>query len=202
MMQYWFLILCGIIYFFNLTRGIKRGFVGMLYRFLTTAVAIIASAFASGPIGQQLKVSTQLYTIIEEKCAVAVTNTVQTGTIADSLLGASGVLDGFAQQLADLIFTIVVFILAFILIKLALWLFLIILESLADLPVLRTVNRFGGAFVGILNATMIVWLLMFVVSTLKDTSYAQMAIANIKQFSFLTFLYTNNPIQHIVNAIL
>lgn len=174
----------------------------MLYRFLTTAVAIIASAFASGPIGQQLKVSTQLYTIIEEKCAVAVTNTVQTGTIADSLLGASGVLDGFAQQLADLIFTIVVFILAFILIKLALWLFLIILESLADLPVLRTVNRFGGAFVGILNATMIVWLLMFVVSTLKDTSYAQMAIANIKQFSFLTFLYTNNPIQHIVNAIL
>lgn len=202
MTEYWFLILCGIVYLFNFIRGLKKGFVGMLYRFLTTAVAVIAAAFAADPLGICLKANTGLYTFIEGKCSSVVTETTQTGTIADSLLQSTGLLDQVAGQIADVIYGIVVFILAFLLIKLALWLFLVILESLADLPLLRTINRIGGAGMGILNATLFVWILMLLISSLSATEFAQSALQNIQMLPALQFLYANNPIQHIVNAIL
>ncbi len=202
MTEYWFLILCGIICFFNVIRGLKKGFVGMLYRLLTTAVAIIAAAFAADPLGIWLKANTGLYTFIEEKCASVVAETTQTGTVADSLLDASGVLDQVAGQIADLIYGIVVFILAVLLIKLALWIFLVVLESLADLPILRTVNRIGGAAMGLLNATLFIWLIMLLVTILSETELGKGAIANIQMLPILQFLYENNPIQHIVDIFL
>lgn len=202
MAEYWFVILCGIVYLFNLIRGLKKGFVGMLYRFLTTAVAVIAAAFAADPLGIWLKANTGLYTLIEEKCSSVVTETTQTGTVVDSLLRSTGLLNQVAGQIADAIYGILVFILAFLLIKLALWIFLVILESLADLPVLKTINRIGGAGMGILNATLFVWILMFLISSLSGTEFAQSALRNIQMLPALQLLYTNNPIQHIVNAIL
>ena len=202
MAEYWFVILCGIVYLFNLIRGLKKGFVGMLYRFLTTAVAVIAAAFVADPLGIWLKANTGLYTLIEEKCSSVVTETTQTGTVVDSLLRSTGLLNQVAGQIADAIYGILVFILAFLLIKLALWIFLVILESLADLPVLKTINRIGGAGMGILNATLFVWILMFLISSLSGTEFAQSALRNIQMLPALQLLYTNNPIQHIVNAIL
>lgn len=93
---------------------------------------------------------------------------------------------------------IIVFIVIFVLLNIV---FLVISKSLdiiAKLPILKTMNRLLGFATGFLEGILILWIMFAIVWVLKETTFGESILLLIEQNPFLTFLYQNNLVLHVI----
>lgn len=96
---------------------------------------------------------------------------------------------------ADVIF----FLVAFIVLYIAIMVVAISLDLLASLPVLSTLNRIGGAVLGTVLGLLCVWIAMAVVAVLADNGTAVQLLDMIQESPLLEGLYDNNFIEIILH---
>lgn len=93
---------------------------------------------------------------------------------------------------------ITIFIVIFVLLNIA---FLIISKSLdiiTKLPILKTMNRFLGFLTGFIEGILVIWIMIAIFSVIKETSFGESMLLMINQNPFLSFLYKNNLVLHII----
>lgn len=96
--------------------------------------------------------------------------------------------------LSDIIIKMVAFLLTFVIMTILVRAVIFALDIITALPVIKGLNRFAGALVGMLIALMIVWVGFFAITLLYNTQVGNQCFRWIGESEFLTFLYDKNII--------
>ena len=75
-----------------------------------------------------------------------------------------------------------------------------VLHIVDHIPVVRTINRFGGLLVGLLFGFLAVWVTLIVFNAFRDVDFCRTVIYYVKQSSALFWLLHFNPITFFVDA--
>lgn len=171
--------------------GYLRGMVRMVFSLAATFLAIGLACWATPYVGEFLRTQTPLQEFIKEKCAEAIQ-----ANIGLDLKGSMGLgLEGGIEQVASLVTQRIAWILSFILISILLGVLVHVLDILAKLPVIESINHLGGLAVGLLEGIVVVWILLFVVVLCQGTEWGKPMMESMQQEPLLRLLYENNVLE-------
>lgn len=171
--------------------GYLRGMVRMVFSLAATFLAIGLACWATPYVGEFLQTQTPLQEFIKEKCAEAIQ-----ANIGLDFAGSMGLgLEGGIGQVASLVTQRIAWILSFILISILLGVLVHVLDILAKLPVIESINHLGGLAVGLLEGVVVVWILLFVVVLCQGTEWGKPMMESMQQEPLLRLLYENNVLE-------
>lgn len=113
-------------------------------------------------------------------------------------LQVSRFLDYVSSFIASVILNVVAFILSVLIVQIFLWLVINMLDLLANVPVIRVVNRVAGLALGLLEALFFIWLFFLVLSMLSATDVGMFLMSMVQESEFLGELYDSNLFLTIV----
>ncbi len=207
--------------------GWVRGFTNMLFETATTLVAIIFAIILCSPVANAVMKNEKLMTRLDTKITKSLKlddlanrmpsseellknvglPSVITNNIAKSIDGktestAKAAATATSQFLAKMIIYVAVFIVLVIIGIIVLHLLDSFFDLLNKLPVLKEVNSFVGAVVGLVFALLVIWIFFAIVTLLGSTPFGANMLDSIAGNPFLNFLYNNNiPMQFITNKV-
>lgn len=106
-----------------------------------------------------------------------------------------------AEALADMVINAVTFVILFIIITILVKILIRLLDIITKLPVLHGVNSLGGGIIGLVESVIVLWLLCILVTAFSATDWGQNLCKAIASNGFLSLIYDNNPIQHLITGI-
>lgn len=171
--------------------GYLRGMVRMVFSLAATFLAIGLACWATPFVAEFLSTQTPLQEFIQEKCTEAIQ--ANTGLDFKGTIGL-GLEDGM-EQVADLITQRIAWVLSFLLISILLGVLVHVLDILAKLPVIESINHLGGLAVGLLEGLVVVWILLFVVVLCQGTEWGRPMMESMQQNPLLRMLQENNVLE-------
>ncbi|MCD8346936.1 MAG: CvpA family protein [Lachnospiraceae bacterium] len=106
--------------------------------------------------------------------------------------------DYVIEYLATLILNVVSFLVAVLLVHIALRLLVMLLDILAHFPVVGFVNRLAGGALGILQALFALWLFFLILTVLQATDVGVTLLSMVEESVLLSWLYESNLFLRIV----
>ena len=128
--------------------GYLRGLVRMMFSLAAIFLVIGITSWLAPYAADLLREQTPLYNTVQEKCLEAV---------------QMDVVDQAAEQIAEIILQRIAWFLTFITVSILLGVLVHVLDLIAKLPVLDSVNHIGGLSVGLLEGLVIVWILFLII---------------------------------------
>lgn len=113
-------------------------------------------------------------------------------------LGVSTFQDYIVHFCATVILNVVSFVVAFVLVQLALRMVIAALDILSQAPVLSTVNRVAGLLLGLLQLLFLLWIFFMAVSAASATETGLQLMSMIQESRLLGYLYDSNLFMRIV----
>lgn len=104
----------------------------------------------------------------------------------------NNVMEVITDSVTLMILKLLSVILLFLLVKLAVFLLLKLLEGLFELPGLRTLNRLLGAFLGIINTLLIIYIICGAVSMFSPSDKLVLIEETVQKTYILKYFYENN----------
>ena len=112
--------------------------------------------------------------------------------------------EGFAQYLINFVVGLLVNIIAFFVTMLIIWLIvrgiLSVLDIVARLPFLYSINRLGGLLVGLVEGVFFVWFVFLILSMFSGTQWGSALITMISGNKMLAPIYEGNILLRIVTG--
>ncbi|MCI8483266.1 MAG: CvpA family protein [Lachnospiraceae bacterium] len=179
--------------------GYIRGLVRMIYS-LAAVFLTIGLASLMAPYGAEfLREQTPLYEAIQEKTMEILSQQLEEKTELEvsDLLKENGI-EQVTAQMADAILQRLAWILALILVGILLGVLIHVLDLIAKLPGINTINHMGGLIVGVIEGLAIVWVLFFVAGLCQSSEWGSQVMTSIQDNVFLRLLYENNLIEQLV----
>lgn len=113
-------------------------------------------------------------------------------------LGVSTFQDYLIGFIATGILNVVAFLASVLIVHLLLWLSISALSILANLPVIRVVNRVAGLALGLLQAMLVLWLAFLILSLVSGTGIGMQLMKMVESSTWLNWLYQSNLFLKIV----
>ncbi len=200
--------------------GAARGMVRMVMSFAAVLLTLLIVSIISEPLGEILKTQTTIYESIETGIGTLVGESAENA--ADSLIsgtqailenlklpeilkesliregitenyqGASNAASYVTGWLTDLVYSALVFVGSFILVRFVLWVATMIICAIMRLPVLKQLNSLAGALFGLMLAVMLLWIGCLIVTAGAATLWGQQAMQLIEESELLRLIYNNN----------
>ena len=92
----------------------------------------------------------------------------------------------------------IAFLTALIITAIALHILAKVLKIIDHIPVVNTVNKFGGAVLGLIIALLLVWTILFVIGAMQELEWCRRASSYISQSSVLMQFQAFNPLAKIL----
>lgn len=113
-------------------------------------------------------------------------------------LGVSTFQDYLIGFIATGILNVAAFLASVLIVHLLLWLSISALSILANLPVIRVVNRVAGLALGLLQAMLVLWLAFLILSLVSGTGIGMQLMKMVENSTWLNWLYQSNLFLKIV----
>ena len=113
-------------------------------------------------------------------------------------LGVTTFPEYVAAYVADTIINLVAFLITLLFVSILVKALMAAVDLISYLPVVHGLNRMAGGVLGIGFALLLVWIFMLVLTLFYATEFGTQCFAMIGESSFLTFLYTKNPLLGIL----
>lgn len=222
----WLLILLLVVTILSVIAGYCRGFVRTAISMVFMILVLVLSGWLSPYIGKALEEHTPIAEGIHDACRNMVAETLkeQSGSMAAdgeveqqellNMLGLPAELLGgilstgqiqagqeeavqvFAEQTADVLTSLAVDAIVFLVSFAAAWIVVCIVRRVADifteLPVLGFVNRVCGGVLGMIRALFWIWIFFLVLTVFSGTEWGTFCLQAVREDSVLLFLYRNN----------
>ena len=117
------------------------------------------------------------------------------------MLEDAGVYEKVGEFVAEQILQRAAWTISFTIILIAMAIAVHVLDLIAKLPVLNSINHLGGLAIGLLEGMIVVWLLFLVVVLCQGTPWGREMMESIQGNVFLKFLYDNNLIEKVIIGI-
>lgn len=112
-------------------------------------------------------------------------------------LGVSTFQDYVINYVATAILNAVSFILAVLLVHIAIWFVTRLLDQLTHVPGIRLVNRLAGGALGLVQGLFVLCLFFLLLSVFEATSQGQAILQMVRESAVLSFIYETNLFMHI-----
>ena len=113
-------------------------------------------------------------------------------------LGVSTFQDYLIGFIATGILNVAAFLASVLIVHLLLWLSISALSILANLPVIRVVDRVAGLALGLLQAMLVLWLAFLILSLVSGTGIGMQLMKMVESSTWLNWLYQSNLFLKIV----
>lgn len=113
-------------------------------------------------------------------------------------LGVSTFQDYLIGFIATGILNVAAFLASVLIVHLLLWLSISALSILANLPVIRVVNRVAGLALGLLQTMLVLWLAFLILSLVSGTGIGMQLMKMVESSTWLNWLYQSNLFLKIV----
>ena len=198
--------------------GYKKGLVGILIGVASLILSIIFAFVLQGPVSEYLY-STPVGTSIESKVTEFVNDTLssENNENVDSEDNTKKENDFFSKVIQDatnsedtvkeasknitmFILKGITFIGIFILVRIICYILQMILNIVFDLPILHSVNKFGGMAINLVATLLKLWILLAAIQLISSVVAIDF-ITNLINQSYLTkLLYENNILLNILQT--
>lgn len=121
---------------------------------------------------------------------------------ANELIQDSGIYEKLGDYVAEQVLQRASWLLSFVIILILLSVVVHLLDLIAKLPVLNSINHMGGLAVGLLQGLVVVWILFLVVTLCQGSEFGRQMLLSIQGNVFLKFLYDNNVIERFIMGML
>lgn len=210
-----YIILIGVIGFLALSAfiGYKKGMVKIVLSMVAMVIAYVLAAALTIPASMALKSATPIYDTIEESVGKMVKESKVDSTSIEKLNlpaqieekimeGANDVATGFndylVKTISNLILKALTFFILMIIIYIILSIIIKVLDFVAKLPLINSINKSGGLVIGLAKGLIYVWIACLVITACSDKAWAQEAFRQINSNKLLTMIYEYNPIIFLV----
>lgn len=188
-------------------RGYRLGIIKMLLYVAVLLITMVLSGILVRLAAEMVKNNTSLYANIEEAVADMIEDHEVTNIeaamnlpfpeymleeIQQAMEVDSTVADVAAEVIASQIFNAIVYICLNILIYVILRIIVSALGIVAQLPVIKEVNKLAGFAVGVLEGIVILWLLCLLLQACGSEEWAQDMFVQINNSDFLSWIYNHN----------
>ena len=167
-------VLLLVILFIFVLLGLMKG--------LVRTIVNIASFFISGVLTFYLLPMVKKWIGFEDITGAASEN------ININAFGA----DLIRKEITALVISAVIVVVLFLLIRFLFMLFGRILDIISDLPVLRQLNKIGGAALGVIQGFLIIYLALGVLFLVHHNSRSELLMKEINESQYATEMYNNN----------
>ena len=113
-------------------------------------------------------------------------------------LNVTGFQEYIASFTASVILNIAAFLLSVLVVQLLLWAVIAALNLVANIPVIRFVNRLAGMGLGLLQALFLLWVLFLILSVFSATDIGMFFMSLVQESEFLSEIYEANLFLDIV----
>lgn len=113
-------------------------------------------------------------------------------------LRVSGFQDYLVNFIATGILNVAAFLVSVIVVQLLLWAVFTVLNVMANIPVIRMVNRIAGLLLGLLQWLFLAWLFFLILSMFSGTEAGLVLMNMVEQSELLSMLYESNLFLRIV----
>ena len=224
------LIITAVIFLFGALNGLRKGLIRTVFSTFALIASLVIAAYG-GPYAAKFLKTTPFYeqmcgkvqgaiTLeIEEETTDQISGQIDTinqlpfpeeikkGLIENNnshIYEALGI-DKFTQYMANyicmLIINVVSYILVFIIGYIVLRIIGLLLDGIADLPVIGGLNRLGGLILGMINGIAGIWVLFIIITIFCTTEWGIEAFRQINENQILTFIYNHNYLLGIIKNI-
>lgn len=199
--------------------GYQRGFVKEAVSLMFIVLAMLVVWTINPYVNEFLKEKTPVYTAVQENCQKTISEQlsgegemgedVQAALIASLPLPESAkanmsanntsevyrylAVNTFAEYIADYLAVMITngisFLISFILASIGIRLIAAALHLMAQLPVLRGINRVAGGLIGCLRGVVIIWIAFLALTVFYSTDIGKQGLSMVEQDPLLKFLY-------------
>ena len=157
---------------FSAYTGYKKGLVGILLSIVALILGIFLGLVLKEPVADYLYKNTNIGTNIEESISSAINEKIMHETesvkLFESFIPNQEIQNSYAvselpKVIAIFVIKIVSFVLIFILVYVICSILQIILNMFFKLPVISSINKFGGAGINVLQMLVKIWLVLAII---------------------------------------
>lgn len=195
--------------------GYKKGLIGVVFKIVSTLIAIVIALILFKPVSGYIMNNTQfaqnIETTIVEKLA---TENIESGKIKeeDSQLPSvivdyineevtknvndarNTVVEVIAKNLAKTAIELIVIVGIFIAVRILLIFAKVILQAIAELPIIKQFNEVGGILYGLLRGALLIYVVLAIVSLILPMLDKGAVLGAINETILTKMLYNNNLI--------
>ena len=208
--------------------GYRRGGVRIILSMASLVLTILISAYFTPTVSKILKEHTPIYDTIYEQMENFVEKKMDKGAEDEDLalmdlplpksltgvlvennnrdtydvLGATTFGSYTAGSLSIILLNAISYIGIFIIVNIVFKIILVAADILSKLPIISGLNRLIGMILGIIQGTLILWVLCIALTAISGTLLGQQIFEMINASRFLTFIYDNNYIMAIITSVL
>ena len=218
-----FMLICTI-------NGYRKGFIRLAVSFVFVIITIALVRMVTPYLGSFLEQHTPVYSTIKENCMEIFredagdydqekktdqVKAIESSRLPEkfkkslmennnaeiySILEVTGFDEYIGTYVAKTLTNIIAFVLAFIIIYLALKLILFSLDLIARLPVLHGINKTAGLLLGLAESLVFIWVFFLAITIFFTGKTGENLMGMVNDSLFLRFLYSNNYLLKIISA--
>ncbi|MEY8390994.1 CvpA family protein [Lachnospiraceae bacterium] len=117
------------------------------------------------------------------------------------LLENTGIYERLGEFAAEQILQRAAWILSFSIIFVAMVILVRVLDLVAKLPVLNSINHIGGLAIGLVQGVIVIWILFLLVALCQGSDWGREMLETIQGNDFLRLFYDNNIIEQFLMGI-
>lgn len=190
--------------------GYKKGLVGILVSFISLILAIVLAFVLQGPISQYLYEDTGMGTSLEQSVKSVVEKNINTEEGESKILFLDKVIsdnqeegslvDNASKQLTLYILKGISFIGVLVLVFIICYILQMLLNLVFDLPILHSVNKFGGIGLNIIKTLVKFWIVLALISFIATIPFIQPVVETIEKSTLTKVLYHNNMLVTLIES--
>lgn len=115
-------------------------------------------------------------------------------------LGVETFYDYISHYLSNMILNGMAYFLSFLLSSILIRLCFRVLDFITSIPIIREVDRIGGAIVGTIQGIVGIWIFFLVITMVGSTAFGEQMYVYINQSKILTYIYDNNLILNTITS--
>ncbi len=207
------LILIGIIAISTFL-GYKKGLIGVAFKIISFIIAIVITLILFKPISSIIINKTKIASTIEETINEKLSSIQITGgkieedtnlpkvlvnyinDEASQMINQTGetIINTVSKNLTETAINVIVMIVIFIITRLLLIFAKAVLETVAELPIVKQFNEVGGVLYGLLRSLLIIYVVLALISLIIPVLNNTSILESINNTYITKMLYNNNLI--------
>ncbi len=224
----WLAILVLVFLAAYIIRGYHNGFIKTVFSICAVFIAVIVASLGSSTLGGILQDNKTIYEAVESRVVktLSIETEAKSNAEQQKYINSLPVPDSLRDALVEnnntkvyelmdtskfgnyvsgyitsMILNALAYVLLFVVTLIVVRVLANVLDIVSKLPVLNSINKIGGLFLGLLHGFVILWILCLVLTVFSGTGIGETCFKAINDSTFLSMIYNNNLLLHfVVNA--
>lgn len=195
-------IILVILFVLMMLYGCKKGFIGIVAKLVSLIIAFVLAYFLAETVGGYIAETSwgiNIQTNIENSMLDKLSNSEQT-TVVLMLQEKLEFTDEqqVEDKLYDYVFTGIGFITVFVASRVVLWIAQKILESIFELPILKTFNKLGGLITAAVLFIIEISIILAIIKSISTIAFMNEVVNTIQSSVITKALYDHNIFTNLI----